>query len=144
MKTATLIAKEGITKALKTALMLLKIMVPIYILVTIFKYSVAMEWTSKIMEPLMKVFNLPPEAAVPIIAGIFTDEYGVIAGIRSFDFTSATITTIAMISLMAHSLPVESVLAQKIGYPAGKIIALRVSMAIVTGLIVGWMGVLIS
>ncbi len=137
------VLKIGTWKALKTAFMLLKIIVPIYILVTIFKYSKGMEWTTMILEPVMGIFNLPGEAAVPIIAGIFTDEYGAIAGINSLDFAAPAITTIAMITLMFHSIPVESVLAQKIGYSASKIILLRFFMAIIAGLLVGWMGVLL-
>ncbi len=140
MKVLISIVKDGMLKAIKTGLMLFKIMIPIYILVVILKYSPIMGWLSNIFEPVMKIFNLPAEASVPIITGIFTDEYGVVAGINSFDFSASAITTIAMISLMAHSLPVESALAQKIGYPAGKIILLRVTMAIITGIIVGWIG----
>ncbi len=140
MKIFVSIVKDGIIKAIKTGLMLFKIMIPIYLLVVVLKYSPVMEWLSNILEPVMKIFNLPPEASVPIITGIFTDEYGVIAGINSFDFSSASITTIAMIALMAHSLPVESALAQKIGYPAGKIVLLRVTMAVITGVMVGWIG----
>lgn len=132
--------RDGIFKALKTALMLLKIMIPIYLVVVILKYSPVMEWISSLFEPVMKIFNLPSEASVALIMGIFTDEYGVIAAMKSFDFSMATITTIAMIALMAHSLPVESALAKKIGYPVGKVLALRITMAILTGILIGWLG----
>ncbi len=140
MKLALLILRDGIWKGLKTTVMLLKIMVPIYLVVVLIKYSPIMDWLSKAFEPVMGIFNLPSEASLPIIMGTFTDEYGVIAAINSFDFTSAAVTTIAMVSLMFHSIPVESALAQKIGYPAGKIILLRGIMAVVTGILVGWLG----
>ncbi len=132
------ILKNGIIKGLKTVIMLLKVMIPIYLLVVVLKYSPVMDWFSSILAPLMSIFNLPPEASVAIITGIFTDEYGVAAAISSFDFSSGAITTICMICLMAHSLPVESALAKKIGYPTGTVMVFRIAMAIFTGIIVGW------
>ena len=77
---------------------------------------------------------------VPIITGIFTDEYGVIAAMGGFDFTTAGITTIAMISLTFHSIPVESAIAQKIGFPAVPFGLFRLVSAIFIGVLVGWLG----
>ena len=132
--------KDGTIKGLKTGVMLLKIVLPIYLIVVLIKYSPIMPWLQNFFEPGMSLFNLPGDAIVPIITGVFTDEYGVIAAMRSFDFTMAQITTIAMIALTAHSLPVESALAQKIGFPPVKLLLFRIVMAIFIGLLVGWLG----
>lgn len=132
--------KDGTIKGLKTGLMLLKVMIPIYIVVVVVKYSPIMPWLQDLFEPTMKFFNLPGDAIVPIITGLFTDEYGVVAAMSSFDFNKATITTIAMIILVAHSLPVESAVAQKIGFPAAKFAVFRIVMAILVGLMIGWIG----
>lgn len=132
--------KDGTIKGFKTGAMLLKIVLPIYLIVVLIKYSPIMPWLQTFFEPGMGLFNLPGDAIVPIITGIFTDEYGVIAAMRSFDFTMAQITTIAMIALTAHSLPVESALAQKIGFPPVKILLFRIVAAIFIGLLVGWLG----
>jgi Fe2+ transport system protein B len=132
--------KDGIIKGLKTVLMLLKILIPIYLLVVLIKYSPAMPWLQNVAEPVMKIFRLPPEAAVPVVTGLFSDEYGVVAALGGFNFSMAAITTIAMIALAAHSLPVEAAVAQKIGLPAGVMVLLRIGTAIVTGIFVGWLG----
>ena len=132
--------KDGTIKGLKTGVMLLKIVLPIYLIVVLIKYSPVMPWLQNFFEPGMALFNLPGDAIVPIITGAFTDEYGVIAAMRSFNFTMAQITTIAMIILTAHSLPVESALAQKIGFSPGKLLLFRVVSAIFIGLLVGWLG----
>lgn len=140
MKTFLKTVKIGTIKGLKTGALLLKIVLPIYLLVVIIKYSPVMPWFQNFFEPSMSLFNLPGDAIVPIITGMVTDEYGVIAAMKSFDFTMAQLTTIAMMTLTAHSLPVEFALAQKIGFPSGKLLLLRLSAAIFIGILVGWAG----
>lgn len=132
--------KDGIIKGLKTVLMLLKILIPIYLLVVLIKYSPVMPWLQDVAAPVMKIFRLPPEAAVPVVTGLFSDEYGVVAALGGFNFSMAAITTIAMIALAAHSLPVEAAVAQKIGLPAGVMVLMRIGTAIFTGILVGWLG----
>jgi hypothetical protein len=132
--------KDGMIKGLKTVLMLLKILIPIYLLVVLIKYSPVMPWLQDVAAPVMKIFRLPPEAAVPVVTGLFSDEYGVVAALGGFDFSMAAITTIAMIALAAHSLPVEAAVAQKIGLPAGLMVSMRIGTAIFTGILVGWLG----
>lgn len=140
MNTFITAVKDGTIKGIKTGIMLLKIMLPVYFVVVLIKYSPIMPWLQEMFEPSMSLFRMPGNAIVPIVTGIFTDEYGVIAAMRSFDFTMAQITTIAMIALTAHSLPVESALAQKIGFPPVKLAVFRIVLAIIIGLLVGWLG----
>lgn len=132
--------KDGAIKGIKTGIFLLKIMIPIYLVVVIIKYSPLMPFLEKVFTPAMKIFNLPADAVVPIMTGIFTDEYGVVAAMGGFNFTMAGITTIAMISLTFHSIPVESAIAQKIGFPAFKFALFRLVSAVAIGVLIGWLG----
>jgi len=140
MKKFFLAVRTGAFKGLKTGLMLLKIMLPIYVLVVLLKYSPVMPWLQEGFAPVMKLFNLPGDAAVAVITGFFTDEYGCVAAMSGFSFSAASITTIAMVTLMAHSIPVESAVAQKIGFPAGWLIIYRAFMAVLVGIFIGWLG----
>src|SRR5665648_1262066 len=110
--------------------MLLKIMLLVYCVVVLIKYSPIIPLLQNFFEPSMGLFRLPGNAIVPIITGIFTDVYGVIAAMRSFEFSMAQITTIAMITLTVHSLPVESAITKKIGLPPVKIALFRIALAI--------------
>lgn len=136
--------RDGAVKGVKTAVVLLKIVLPIYVLVVLIKYSPVMLFLQELFSPAMRFFHLPGDAIVPLITGLFTDEYGVIAVMSTFEFTAAQITTIAMISLIAHSMPVESAIARKIGMPAGKFTIFRILSAIAVGLLVGWIGGLVG
>lgn len=135
--------KDGLMKALKTGIMLLKIVLPVYAIVVLVKYSPIMPWLQDLCAPAMAIFNLPAEAVVPIVTGIFTDEYGVATALGNFDFTTAQITTVAMVVLVAHSLPVEAAVTQKIGMSALKFTLFRIVFAIFTGILIGWIGGLI-
>jgi hypothetical protein len=136
--------RTGFIKALKTAFMLLKIVLPIYALVVIFRYTPGMALLQDLFAPAMRLFNLPGDAIMPIITGFFTDEYGAIAVMSQLNLTMAQITTVAMVVLIAHGIPVEAAIAQKVGLNFVKFTTLRIVMAILIGLLIGWMGVLLS
>lgn len=132
--------RRGVVKGLRTVWMLVRIMIPIYLLVVFIKYSPVMPWLEDVARPLMALFRLPPDAAVPVVTGFFSDEYGVVAALGGFDFTAASITTIAMITLAAHSVPVEAAVVQKIGFPGAAMAGLRLGTAFFTGILVGFLG----
>lgn len=99
-----------------------------------------MPWLNEVCKPAMTLFNLPAEAVVPIVTGLLSDEYGVATALQNFNFTTAQITTVAMIALVAHSLPVEAAVTHKIGMPAIKFTLFRIVFAVLTGILVGWIG----
>jgi Fe2+ transport system protein B len=136
--------RDGAIKGVKTAVMLLKIVLPIYAIVVLVKYSPIMPFLQEIFSPAMRFFHLPGDGIVPLITGMLTDEYATIAVMSTFDFTTAQITTIAMVVLVAHSIPVESAIAQKIGMSAIKFTVFRILSAIAVGIFVGWIGGLIG
>ncbi|MBR0599138.1 nucleoside recognition domain-containing protein [Sinanaerobacter chloroacetimidivorans] len=132
--------KDGAIKGVKTAFMLLKIVLPVYAVVVFIKYSPIMPFLQSLFSPAMKFFHLPGDGIVPLITGLFTDEYATIAVMSTFDFSVAEITTIAMMVLVAHSMPVEAALARKIGLSAAKYSAFRMVFAVLVGVLVGWIG----
>jgi hypothetical protein len=136
---AVLALKDGFIKGLKTGLFLLRIMVPIYLIVVVLRYTPAIPFLQEKLAPVMGVFHLPGDAAVPLVTGIFSDEYGVVAAMSGFDFTSASITTIAMISLCFHTIPLEAALGHSMGFHPGKYTLYRLVLAIATGLFIGWL-----
>ena len=136
--------KTGFIKAIKTAITLLKIVLPVYAIVVLFRYSPAMPYLQNLFAPAMKLFHLPGDAIIPIITGALTDEYGTIAVLNQVTLSTAQITTVAMMVLVAHTIPVEAVIAQKIGLNIVKFTTLRIIMAILIGMLIGWMGVIFS
>jgi hypothetical protein len=130
------IAGTGAVKGLKTGVMLLKIMLPVYIAVILVKYSPFMPILTDWFAPVMGILRLPGEAAAPIIAGILSDEYGCIAAMRGFSFGAGAATTIAMVDLCFHSIPVESAINGRIGFAVWRVILFRFCLAVLVGLAV--------
>jgi len=134
--------KDGVIKGLRTALMLLTIMIPIYLGVTLLRHTAFFAWLADRIAPAMNVFALPGEAVIPVIAGFFADEYAVVAAMSGFSFTAAQITIIAIVILALHSMPVETVITRRIGMPALRIALFRVGLAVISGLIVAYLAAL--
>ncbi|MDR0519154.1 MAG: hypothetical protein LBG82_03775 [Clostridiales Family XIII bacterium] len=142
MNTAALALRDGFIKGVKTGGFLLRIMVPIYLIVVFLRHTPAIPFMQEKLSPVMGLFSLPGDAAVPIVAGIFSDEYGVVAAMNGFSFSSAAITTIAMIILCFHSVPLEAAIGQSIGFHPAKYALYRFLVAIATGIFVGWLATL--
>ncbi|MDR2355074.1 MAG: hypothetical protein LBE16_02650 [Clostridiales Family XIII bacterium] len=137
------VAGNGALKGLKTWALLLKIVLPVYIAVILIKHSPLMPFLTELFAPAMGFLNMPGEAAAPIIAGILSDEYGCIAAMGGFHFGAVAVTTIAMINLCFHSIPVESAINRKIGFAVWRIALFRLCLAVLVGLAVSRLGVLL-
>ena len=131
--------KTGILKGLRTALMLLRIIIPIFACVVFLRHTPLFAWLASIVAPAMRLFGLPGEAVVPIIVGVFSDEYAVAAAMSGIGFDKAQLTIIAMIALCCHAIPVETVITRAIGMPALKIALFRIGLAVFTGVICSWL-----
>ncbi|MDR2090005.1 MAG: hypothetical protein LBP73_11715 [Clostridiales Family XIII bacterium] len=140
MTALLVVAKDGALKGLKTGAMLLKIVLPVYILVVLVKYSPILPFLVDLFAPAMALLNMPGEAAAPIIAGILSDEYGCIAAMRGFSFDETAVTTIAMVNLCCHSLPVESAINGRIGFAVWRIVLFRFCLAALVGLAASRLG----
>lgn len=132
--------KTGLIKAIHTAITLLKIVIPVYTVVVLIRYTPVLAMLENAFAPFMKFFGLPGEGIIPLIAGVFTDEYGVLAALKQLELTAAQITTIAMMTLVAHTIPVESALGKKIGLQIAPFVAFRLVFAILIGLLTCFIG----
>jgi hypothetical protein len=136
---AILVLRDGFIKGLITGGRLLRVMIPIYLVVVLLTYTPVIAFLQERLAPVMRVFSLPGDAAVPIVMGVFSDEYGVVAALSGFNFSAPQITTIAMIVLCFHTIPVEAAIGHQIGFNPAKYTVYRFVLAISTGILVGWL-----
>lgn len=113
-----------------------KIIVPISFLVTLIQWSGWLYQADFLFNPLMGLINLPGEAALPIISGMVINVYAVIATMAVLSFTVEQMTLIAVFSLIAHNLIAEGIIQFKSGINITKITLVRISVAILTVLII--------
>lgn len=127
---------ETFKSTFHTILKLAKIIIPITFLITFLKMIGILEVLASLFEPLMKIFNLPGEATLPLILGATVNLYAAISAIETLDLTSIQITTISIMLLIAHSLLVETAVISSLGVKKITQIVIRVGLAIVVGIIV--------
>jgi len=126
--------RRGFMSGLNITLELSKILVPIYFIITFLKHTPIIDWISILFAPLMGLFGLPGEAAIVLVMGNVVNLYAAIGAMASLTLSIKEISILAIMLSFCHSLLVETVLAKKIGLSAVKVIAVRVALAVVSGI----------
>lgn len=127
--------KRGVAKGITVTVELAKIVVPVYILVTFLKYTPVLGYIADLSQPLMRVVGLPGEASVAMVLGLFTNLYAAIGAIASLGLSPKETTIIATMLLIAHSLPMETAVAKKVGVSGVAIVTIRVTISLLSGVI---------
>ncbi len=129
--------KQGARNGIETTLMLGKIIVPIYFFVTFLRYTPVINFIARIFEPLMNFFNLPGEAALILVMGNLLGLYSGVGAMEALSLGTFEITLLAIMLNFSHSLFVETAVSTKLKVSGGKIMALRVSLMLASGLVFG-------
>ena len=133
LKTGSL---AGVKKAWHSYVWMCQIIIPISFLVALLQWTGWLNRIDFLLNPLMNLLNLPPEAALPIITGILINPYAVIAIITVIPFTIEQMTLIVLLNLIAHSLILEGVVQHRSGINIVKVALIRIVAAILTVLVV--------
>ncbi len=113
-----------------------KIVAPVSLLVTLLQWTGWLNYLDFLLNPMMKLLHLPPEAALPIITGMLVNLYAAIAAMTALAFTTGQMTLIAVFTLIAHNLILEGIVQHKSGMNVAITTLIRISVAILTTIIV--------
>lgn len=127
------ILKRSARPAVKTAIWLLKIMIPVTLAVSICDYLGWIERFSLFATPLFSFMGLEGKAAIPFVTGIFTNLYAAIAVMASLSMDFRTVTILATMCLISHNMIVECKIQQKAGSPIAFIAPLRIFSSLIAG-----------
>ena len=131
-------AKLALKPAVKTAIWLLKITIPLSLLVTLLGYIGVVSYIANLLNPAFGLMGLPGEASLVFITSIFLNIYSVIVVMAQLPLTVREITILAVMCLIAHNLFVETAVQAKTGSKAWHIVLLRLSMAILSAFLLNW------
>lgn len=131
--------RQTIQKSLQSIWIILKLIIPIYIIADILFYYNTLSYVSFLVEPITTAIGLPPEAALSIISGMFLNVYGAIAFAAPLDLTIHQWTILAVFVGICHSLVVESVIMKKIGLSNTYSYILRIVSGFIVALITSFM-----
>lgn len=126
---------EGLRQGLTGFYVLFKIMMPVYIFVSILNEIKVIGYLADLCGPFMKYFGLPGEAALAVITGWTVNLYGAIAVIAGLELTARQVTILAIMLGICHSLFMETaIIGQMKGRP-WLVLAARISLGLLLGLV---------
>ena len=106
--------KNSFQSSLKSSWVILKLIVPIYILADILFYYNLLSYITFIFEPVVSLLGLPNEAALSIVSGLFLNLYAAIAFAAPIGLNAHQWTILALFLGVAHSLLVETEIMKKL------------------------------
>lgn len=121
---------QGIQKGLSLSWeLVIKVVLPVFVIVSFLKYTPVINWLSAFMQPLMQLVGLPGEASLPIVLAAFVNVYAGIAAVPALGFDVKELTIIGAIILIAHDLPLEAAISKKSGSTAFSLVIIRIIAA---------------
>ncbi|MBU7594643.1 nucleoside recognition domain-containing protein [Metabacillus halosaccharovorans] len=134
--------KTGLKAGLQTTWTLGKVIFPITLIVSLLQYTPVLGWIIKLISPLMGIFGLSGEAAIPLVIGNFLNLYAGIGAILSLELTVKEVFILALMLSFSHNLLVESSVAAKVGLKLWIILIVRLGLAISSAIVVNltWQG----
>ncbi len=127
---------EGIKRGWNGFVWMCKIVIPLSFLITVLQWTGWLNYLDFLLNPLTSLISLPPEAALPILAGMLINIYACIAIISVVPFSLEQMTLIAVFCLIAHNLITEGIIQHRSGINVAKVVIIRIASAVVAVLIV--------
>lgn len=133
------ILQRGLANGLQMTWTLGKVIFPITLLVSILQHTPLLPWIIQKLAPFMGIIGLSGEAAVPLVLGNALNLYAAIGAIVTFEFTVKEVFIMAVMLSFSHNLFIESSVAARVGINWWLISGLRISLALIFGLLIHWM-----
>jgi hypothetical protein len=132
----------GARAGLQTTWTLGKVIFPVTIFISLLQHTPVMGWIIKLISPVMGIFGLSGEAAIPLVIGNILNLYAGIAAIFSLELSVKEVFTLAIMLSFCHNLIIESTVAIKVGIKFWIVLAVRIGLAIFSGILVHliWQG----
>ena len=124
--------KKILKESSKISYDLFKVMIPVITIIHVLKYFDLIKYFAVILSPFMEILGLPPETGIVWAMTLLNNIYGGIIVLNSLGIdglTTAQASTLGMLMLVAHNLPIEATIAKKCGLSATKQVFFRLFSA---------------
>jgi len=125
--------QKSFKTSLKSSWTILKLIVPIYILADLLFYYNLLAYITFIFKPLVNLLELPQEAALAIVSGLFLNLYAAIAFAAPLGLGAKEWTILAVFLGIAHALLVETEIMKRLGISRLYSICLRLGVGLLVG-----------
>ncbi len=131
--------QNSLRESLHSSWLIIKLVVPIYIISDILYYYNTLSYIAPIFEPVTSLLGLPVEASLSLISGVFLNLYAAVAFAAPLDMSIQQWTVLAIFLGVCHSLVVEGAIIKKLGFPNIYSYSLRLT----TGLFIAFVATMI-
>jgi hypothetical protein len=128
------ILRNGTRKGLETYWLLMKIMIPVYIVVALLQRTPVLPAMAEFFEPAMQYWHMPGEAALVMVLGHTVNLYAAVAVIATGHWDPMSVTIAGVILGVSHNHIMESAILKKMNAPIMFLVPMRIAM----GWILGW------
>ncbi|QNG60302.1 nucleoside recognition domain-containing protein [Bacillus sp. PAMC26568] len=134
--------RKGLQAGLQTTWTLGKVIFPVTLIVSLLQHTPLLPWLIKLIQPVMGIFGLSGEAAIPLVLGNMLNLYAGIAAILTLDLSVKEVFILAVMLSFSHNLIIESTVAAKVGMKLWIILAVRVGLAVGSAIMINlfWQG----
>jgi hypothetical protein len=129
---------QSFKPALKTIKWLLSLMIPISLGVKLLEFAGILVILAEYTAPFVKMLGLRGESALVLLSGAFLNIYSAIAVIETINFSAREICIMALMTLIAHNLIIETAVQKKTGSKAWWMVLLRIGTAIMAAIFLNW------
>ncbi|MGM0622716.1 MAG: nucleoside recognition protein [Campylobacterota bacterium] len=126
--------KHSFYASINSALIIVKLVIPIYILAEILYHYNTLEYIAFLIEPVTSLLNLPAQSALAIISGMFLNLYAAVAFAAPLEMSIHQWSILAVFLGICHSLVVESAIMKKLGISNSYSYALRIVVGLLAGI----------
>lgn len=130
--------KRGFMVGLRVTWTLGKIIFPITLLIALLQHTPVLPWIIEMIAPLMNIFGLSGDAAIPLVLGNFLNLYAGVGAILALDLTVKEVFILAVMLSFSHSMLIESGLAIKTGVKLWVLLVVRIGLAVSSALVINW------
>jgi hypothetical protein len=134
--------KTGFLTGIKTTWTLSKVIFPITLLIVILQYTPVLPWVIDLVSPIMGIFGLRGDAAIPLVLGNALNLYAAIAGILSLELTVKEVFILAVMLSFSHNIFIETTVALKVGVKLWVVLLVRFGLAAISAIVINlvWSG----
>jgi len=134
--------KKGSLVGLHTVWTLGKIIFPVTLIISILQFTPVLPWVIELVTPLMALFGLSGDAAIPLVLGNFLNLYAGIGAILTLDLTVKEVFIIAVMLSFSHNLFIETGVALKVGVKLWVVLVVRLGLAFISAIVINliWQG----
>ena len=113
---------------------MLRVTVPTFVAMDLLRRLGFIDAIGAFCAPLMAIFRLPGEAAIPVLLGYLVNVYTATAALGSLGLSGGQVTTLGLMIGLAHQVVVETTILNSAGARGLRLLIYRLAMS----LLIGW------